>query len=121
MIDSYIEMTEKRKFHRWPCSFSCDTNIDSKDYKGTVRELSYGGARVVPAAALPVQGANISLTIFPAEDEKGTRLMAKVAHVSEEKLYFVVQFFNNSDKLTDQLSAIIDKKLAIHNPQSFSL
>ena len=113
-------MTDKRKFHRWPCSFPCDTKIESSQFKGTVSDLSYGGARVEQTSTLPIPGNLINLTIFPDGDGEGTPLQAKVAHVSEENLFFGVQFFGNSDEMNERLSLIIDEKLAIQHNYSFS-
>jgi len=120
MVDSVV-MTEKRKFHRWPCSFSCDTRIESGEYKGTVSDLSYGGARVVQTAALPLPGIPIQLTIYSDDEAQGTCLQGRVTHVSKENSFFGVQFYGNSDEVNDRLSGIIDTKLAAQFVREFSI
>ena len=99
---------------------SCNTEIDCSEFKGTVSDLSYGGARVEQTSALPIPGHLINLTIFSDGDEEGTPLLAKVTHASKEKLFFGVQFFGNSDEMNERLSSIIDEKLAIQHNYSFS-
>jgi hypothetical protein len=114
-------MKEKRKFHRWPCEFACITEIDSQQYQAVVHDLSYGGARISQTLSLPSTGTLMNLTIFPEEgDSRGTPLRALVTHVSEEEGFYGVQFYGNSDELNNQVSKIIDEKLAVRPAYNFS-
>jgi len=109
-------MRDRRRFHRWECSLECYCWLEGSEFKATLTNLSFNGARIFPSIKCPVEGSEIEVAILPEKNSIPDRkniLKARVVALYEGGTCFGVEFYGKWDDRVEILMPVFQKYVKV--------
>lgn len=110
-------MRDRRRFHRWDCSLNCYCWGEGFEFKATLTNLSFNGARVYPSASRPpAEGAEIEVAFLPEKNQipdRKNKIKARVVAIYEEGRCFGIEFYGDWDQKAEILMPVFQKYVQV--------
>ena len=108
---------DNRQFKRWQVSLPCKVYRDTDPIRGTITNISYGGALVAQAHSVPPLGAKVFLELASAGDQVllDGQITARVVHQIWEAVdqgetgAFGIEFSDTPEEIQEKLSRILSE------------
>jgi c-di-GMP-binding flagellar brake protein YcgR len=108
---------DKRQFKRWQVSLPCTVFRDADLIRGTITNISYGGALIAQVSSVPPEGAKVFLELGTAGNQilLNGQITAIVIHHIEDVVEqgeagaFGIEFRDTPEEIQEKLSRVLSE------------